>query len=148
MNIQLTEQIIRGRANEQSFQKGLEYYHAGAIYNPSWQPTLNGIALMADCSGSSNYRLRVELDTTGVRTASCTCPYDWGGDCKHLVALLLTYLNEPDEFPEKKSVSDLLMGLDKEALVALIARLVEQLPDLYDELELAIPVAKAERSNS
>ena len=38
MNIQLTEDIIRGRASDQSYQKGREYYRSGAIYNPSWQP--------------------------------------------------------------------------------------------------------------
>ncbi len=83
MNIQLTEEIIRGRASDQSYQKGQEYYRSGAIYNPSWQSTMGGIALTGQCEGSTapSYRLHVELDTGGVRSASCTCPYDWGGDC-------------------------------------------------------------------
>jgi hypothetical protein len=34
MNVQLTEEIIRSRASDQSYQKGREYYHAEAIYNP------------------------------------------------------------------------------------------------------------------
>jgi len=84
----------------------------------------------------------VELDGGGVRVASCTCPYDWGGDCKHIVALLLMYILQPDEFSEQKSVNDLLAGLEKEALIALILHLVERDPDLYDVLELAIPAAK------
>ncbi len=140
MNIQLTEQIIRERANEQSFQKGLEYYQAGAIYNTSWQSTPDGMALTSSCSGSSEYHLRVEMDADGVRAAFCTCPYDWGGDCKHIVALLLSYLHAPAEFSEQKSVAELLSGLEKESLVALIARLVERLPDLYDELHRALPL--------
>ena len=110
MDIQLTEQIIRERANEQSFQKGLAYYKTGAIYSASRQSTPGGVVLTAHCEGSSapSYRLRAELDAGGVRDASCTCPYDWGGDCKHLVALLLMYLHQPDKFAEQKSVSDLL----------------------------------------
>jgi catalase-peroxidase len=35
--------------------------------------------------------------------ASCSCPYDCGGECKHIVALLLTYLHQEEEFSEQKS---------------------------------------------
>lgn len=53
MNIQLTEKMIRERASEQSFNKGRDYYNAGAIYDPSWQSIPDGVALMARCEGSS-----------------------------------------------------------------------------------------------
>jgi len=144
MNVQLTEKQLRERASEQSFRKGQDYYETGAIYNPTLQSTPGGVTLIAQCEGSSapSYRLRAELDEGGVRSTSCTCPYDWGGDCKHIVALLLMYIHEPDEFSEQKSVNELLAGLEKDALVALILRLVERDPDLYDALELAIPAAK------
>ena len=144
MNLQLTEKQIRERASDQSFRKGQDYYESGAIYNPARQSTSGGVTLTAQCEGSSapSYRLQVELDEGGVRSASCTCPYDWGGDCKHIVALLLMYINEPGEFSEQESVNELLAGLEKDALVALILRLVERDPDLYDALELAIPAAK------
>ena len=144
MNVKLTEEIIRQRANEQSFQKGSEYFRGGAIYDPSWQAIPGGIVLMAYCEGSSapSYRLRVELDAGGVRAASCTCPYDWGGDCKHIVALLLTYLHQPEEFNEQKSLFELLAGMEKDELLALLTRLVQNDPDLYDDVELAIPAVK------
>ncbi len=124
MNIRLTEEMIRGRANEQSFEKGQSYYRAGAVFNPTQQVAAGCVMLMARCEGSSapSYRLRAELDTGGVRSADCTCPYDWGGDCKHIVALLLMYLHKPKEFSEQKSVTDLLAGLEKDSLTALIAR--------------------------
>jgi uncharacterized Zn finger protein len=143
MNVQLTEKQVRERASDQSFERGLDYYESGAIYNPTRQSTPGGFTLMAQCEGSSapSYRLRVELDDSGVRSASCTCPYDWGGDCKHIVALLLMYIHQQDEFSDQKSVNELLAGLEKDALVALILRLVERDPDLYDGLELAIPAA-------
>jgi uncharacterized Zn finger protein len=145
MDVLLTEKQIRERANDQSFQKGQAYYKSGAIYNPARQTSPGGVTLTAQCEGSSapSYRLHVELDGGGVRSASsCTCPYDWGGDCKHIVALLLMYIHQPDEFVEQESVNELLAGLEKDALIALILRLVERDPDLYDVLELAIPAAK------
>lgn len=104
-----------------------------------------GIVLTAHCEGSTapSYRLRAELDGGGVRSAECTCPYDWGGDCKHIVALLLLYLHKRDEFSEQKQVGDLLANMERDSLVALITRLVERNPDLYDEIEMAIPMAEA-----
>ncbi len=150
MNIQLTEEIIRSRASDQSYQKGREYYRSGAIYSTTWQSTTGGIALTAQCEGSTapSYRLRVELDAGGVRSASCTCPYDWGGDCKHIVALLLMYLHKREEFSEHQGVGDLLADMEKDSLVALINHLVERDPDLYDEIELAIPVLNVGESKS
>lgn len=141
MNIKLTEKMIRERANEQSFSKGRDYYSAGVIFDPTWQPIPGGVVLMAHCEGSNSpsYRLRVELDSGGVQMASCSCPYDWGGDCKHIVALLLTYLHRPEEFSEQKSLAELLAGLEKDALLALITHLAQNDPDLYDEIELALP---------
>ncbi len=78
MNIQLTEEIIRSRASDQSYQKGHEYFRSEAIYNASRQTTTGSIVLTAQCEGSTSpsYRLHVELDAGGVRSASCTCPYD------------------------------------------------------------------------
>ena len=145
MTIPLSEKIIHERTTEQSFQKGLDYYLSGAIYDPTQQSIPDGVMLMATCEGSSapSYRLSVHIDAGGIRSASCTCPYDWGGDCKHIVALLLTYLRQPEKFTEQQSVPELLTGLEKEALAAIIIRLVERNPDVYDELEIIVPAVKA-----
>lgn len=150
MNVQLTEEIIRGRASDQSYEKGRSYFRSGAIYNPSRQPTASGVVLTAQCEGSSapSYRLRVELDAGGICSASCTCPYDWGGDCKHIVALLLMYLHKRDEFSEHQGVGNLLADMEKDSLVALIHHLVERDPDLYDEIEMAIPMVNVGKSKS
>jgi uncharacterized Zn finger protein len=143
MVIRLTEELIHEQATDRSYERGREYYLAGAIYSPVWQTTPGGIALTSRCSGSSDhYSLRVELDENGIISTSCTCPYDGDGDCKHIVALLLKYLNQPEKFSEQKSVAELLSGLDKESLIAMITRLVKRDPDLYVELELAIPTVK------
>ena len=144
MDIKLTEKIVRDRASDQSYEKGRAYYRSGAIYNPSWQSVEGGIVLTAYCEGSTapSYRLRVELDAGGVRSADCTCPYDWGGDCKHIIALLFMYLHKPNEFSEQKSVGDLLVGMERDSLVVLINHLVERNPDLYDEIEMTISIVE------
>ncbi len=79
----------------------------------------------------------------GIQEAICTCPYDWGGDCKHIIALLLTYLNRQEDFSRRVSLDELLNGLDRDAILALLKRLLKSNPDLYDEIELALPAVSA-----
>ena len=136
----LTEEIIRALCTSQSFERAQQYYRSGAVYNT----TIRGNQLASECEGSSApaYRLQVELDDGGVRSVSCTCPYEMDGYCKHIVALLLTYLHKPEEFIERKSISELLSGMESDALVGLIARMVERDPGLYDWIETALPIAR------
>ncbi|MBN1449390.1 MAG: SWIM zinc finger family protein [Anaerolineales bacterium] len=133
----LTESTIRSFASEQSFERGHEYYHSGSIYNTVRQ----GNTLLADCEGTYTYHLRIELDEGGIQSTSCTCPYDFGGYCKHLVALLLTYIHKPGEFTERKPISALLENVDKATLVTVLAKLTDRNPELYNWLETSLPVA-------
>lgn len=148
MPAQLTEGIIRALSTPQSFERGQQYYHAGAVFNTYRQ----GDLLFGECKGSTApaYRLRVELDEGGVRAAFCTCPYEMGGYCKHIVALLLSCLYTPEEFTERRGIDDMLAGLNREDLVGLIQKMVEHDHSLYDWLEIAIPFTstspKAEES--
>src|SRR5680860_29367 len=42
------------------------------------------------CIGSSPepYTITIELGKNNIKTTSCTCPYDYGGICKHTIASL------------------------------------------------------------
>ena len=52
--------------------------------------TGNG-ALVAWVDGSDRYATLVDMDTDGLPSSNCSCPY--GIDCKHAVAVLLEYLD-------------------------------------------------------
>jgi uncharacterized Zn finger protein len=131
----LTEDTIRSYTSNQSFEHGRDYYHAGSICNAIRQ----GNTLLADCEGTYTYHLRVELDEGGIQSATCTCPYEFGGYCKHLVALLLTYIHKPGEFTERKGLPVLLENMDKTTLVAILAKLANRHPELYNWLETSLP---------
>ena len=132
----LTESIIRAGASGQSFQRGYDYYESGAISNTAIQ----GNILTGECEGTSApyYSLRVELDEGGVREAYCTCPYEFGGYCKHVVALLLTYLHAPKQFTVRAEPAELLAELDRDDLIALLTRLLHDRPELFDWIEAAL----------
>jgi|RhiMethySRZTD1v2_1073278.scaffolds.fasta_scaffold36416_5 uncharacterized Zn finger protein len=135
--IKLTDTIIRAGANEKSFARGHELYRSGAISDAAIQ----GNVLKGHCEGMQSlfYKVRVELDAGGVRSASCDCEYDFGGYCKHIVALLLTYARKPNQFVVREDMAKRLAALSREQLLALLTELLDEVPDLSDWLEAALP---------
>jgi len=138
----LTEAQIKAMASEQSFARGKSYYNDGAIINPIRQ----GLELRAECEGSDSqpYQLRVTLDAKGIAEANCDCPYEYGGLCKHLVALLLTYVREPQAFHAVQPLERLLANKSKEDLIAILTALIKREPKLFAEIELAAATAQAQ----
>jgi hypothetical protein len=67
--------------------------------------------------------------------AHCSCPYDWGGDCTHIVAVLLRMQNRA-EILIRPALGDLFGDLPREALVELLLDLAARHPELVDELDL------------
>ncbi len=139
--LKLTDAIIRAGANEKVFASGQELYRNGAISVAAIQ----GNILTGHCAGAQSpfYKVRAELDAGGVRAASCNCDYDFGGYCKHIVALLLTFAREPEQFAVRKDPGVLLADLDREQLAAILAKLMRERPELYDEVEAAIAAPSA-----
>src|SRR5437763_14208792 len=92
----LTEAQVRKLASGQSFERGEDYLRGGAILEPVSQ----GMELRTECAGSKAepYQVSAVLSEEGIVETSCTCPYDWGGACKHSVALLLIYVRRPKAF--------------------------------------------------
>ena len=137
----LTETAIRRGASAESFRRGEEYYEGGAVTSA----VRRGDTIQAEVDGSQYepYRVSIAFDQAGVTAASCSCPYDWGGWCKHIVATLLLCLNEPGEIEERPPLADLLAGLNADRLVALIVALAEEDPDLVDAIESQIEILRA-----
>src|SRR5574341_940843 len=132
----LTKSQIRNWTDEVYFQRGQTYYEQGAIYDQRRQ----GMALKSKCSGTQApfYRQEVLFGAKGIKSAECSCPVGAGGHCKHAVALLLTWVNDPDSFKEVEAVDALLEKRSKSDLIALIMQMLEQEPDLESLLELPL----------
>ena len=143
--IPLSLESIRQEATTQSFQRGESYYHDNAVLSLF----LRGQNLEAKVSGSEydGYRVTVELEDNHITSAYCTCPYDYGGWCKHIVATLLAYLHEPNSIEKRLTLEQLLDGLDAEQSRQLVQFLAEDNPELIDQVERFIsrikPVAIA-----
>ncbi len=128
-------QQIRARTSDKVFSRGENYYNQGAITDA----IRRGDEIEARCHGSypEPYRVWAKLDGTDIIDTGCNCEYDWGGDCKHIVALLLTYSNHPEQFQEKQPIEDILRARSQDDLVDLIMRMMQHYPDLKDFIDIA-----------
>src|SRR5437588_647533 len=132
----LSEATVRQCASTESFQRGQEYYQQGAAQSL----ILRGMVLSAEVEGSDAlpYIVRCTFDANGIATTSCTCPYDWGGWCKHIVATCLAIIHRPELIEERPTLDTLLSGLDRDKLQALLFKLVERQPSLVEVIEAQV----------
>lgn len=133
----MTEAKIRQLSAAQSFDRGLQYYRKDAITSPTRQEN----RIWADCYGSELYHVSATLTPSSVTDLRCSCPFDWGGACKHEVALLLTYVHQPEAFHIIPPLRDLLADHSRDDLLALLDRVLQQYPDLLTSLEIAAKVS-------
>lgn len=134
---QITQKQIQSRATNQSFSRGKSLYNDGSIS----QTVRRGDEIEARCRGSypEPYRVWAKFNDSEIITVGCNCEYDWGGDCKHIIALLLTYLHEPDRFEERQTLQTALLSRNKEDLVDIIMLMVTRYPDLQDIVDGPMP---------
>ncbi|TMC34859.1 MAG: hypothetical protein E6J31_16880 [Chloroflexi bacterium] len=141
----LSEADIQAYSDEASFQKGYDYYLHHAII----EPTLSESVLRAFYHGSSGSLYRVEVtllpadDKSAHKlvSAGCSCPQ--AGICKHLVALLLTWLHQPERFVVRSRLMGRLSEKSREELLALLEQLVQRQPDIEPMVELLIELPLA-----
>jgi len=124
----ITEDQIQERCTKKVFARGEDYFYQEMIENPMF----HGSTLSANCQGSEYepYSVSVELTPTGIADAECSCPYDWGGDCKHIVALLLTYVHERDEIHSIEPILTAIAEKPRATLLSIISELLKREPAL------------------
>ena len=135
----LSRKDIQAWVGSASYQKGLAYFEDEAIFEPQQQ----GMTLKARCLGNSApfYQLEVTLDDDGIVTAGCSCPVGAGGYCKHVAALLLTWLDNPEVFEKSPDLEIALEERSKVELITLIRQMLQRYPDLEYLLRLPSPSA-------
>jgi uncharacterized Zn finger protein len=132
----LTESDIRQVANAGSFEKGYSYYHDGYVLSV----VQRGEQLTAEVEGSQyrSYQVQVTLQDGRVISADCSCPYDWGGYCKHILAALLYYVHETADIETKPEVGEMLANLTEAQLRQLLIVLAQEQPGVVEVIEREI----------
>ena len=133
----VSEKTISDWVGSRSFQLGRSYFENEAVFDLRRQ----GSSLKASCQGSmpQPYRFGVAFGAEGIGKANCSCPVGDGGHCKHVGALLLAWLDQPDAFRVVAELDADLEQRSKEELIALIKQMLRLQPDLETLLEVALP---------
>lgn len=85
----LTVEYLRQMAIPKSFERGEDIYDRDDVTNFS----VNAGKVSAFVRGSRKYRVSIHENEKEF-IFSCTCPYDYGGICKHCVAVGLELINK------------------------------------------------------
>ena len=139
----LSKNQIQQHANSQSVERGGDYFEIGAVISVIRRD--DGIHAKVEGSEYEPYAVAIRFDDGGILSAHCSCPYEYGGWCKHIVAVLLSCLEEPDTIVQKGNLDEKLMQLDADNLRKLIQSLTWELPNVIvaveDYLEDLIPAS-------
>jgi len=132
----LSEATIRHQTIAQSFERGESYYRAGSVHSL----ILRGDRLFARVGGSeaTAYQIDVHFDQSGITRATCTCPYNYEGWCKHIVAVLLTCLHQPDQIEQRPELAKVLASLNRGQLQTIVQNLADEEPEWMDAVEVQI----------
>ena len=116
-----------------TFEEGVAYEAQRTMANVNY----SGMRLEAECLGPMPhiYEMEVVLDAQGIFDSRCDCPA--GGACKHVTALLLTWLDDRDASLESSQPTNYLAQRSKEELIALINQMVKQTPNLSNWFDVA-----------
>lgn len=132
----LSEASIRRHATSQSFERGQDYYKSGSV--TSLIQRGNKLSAHVEGSDFDPYRLSIDFDNGGITDAFCTCPYNFEGWCKHIIATLLICLHQPDLIEQRPELTKLMAPLTREQLQLVLHKLALEQPDWMDAIEQQI----------
>ncbi len=143
----ISEAIIRHNSNASSYSRGEEYYRKGAIpflrnatrtvsfANANLKKRGNLIQAEVEGGEITPYQVSIRFDAGGITSACCTCPYDYDGWCKHIVATLLSCSRQSEIIEERPTLEQLLNRLDLLQTQRLLQELVENRPEIIDDID-------------
>jgi uncharacterized Zn finger protein len=101
----------------------------------------NLVTAKVEGSAFEPYRVQVTVSDAGIAATSCTCPYDGGGICKHVVATLLVVMHEPETIAEKPTLTALLADLTADQLRQVLMGIAEEGPAFAEAIEREVDTA-------
>jgi uncharacterized Zn finger protein len=134
MNIaNLSETDLRYHTTDKSFKRGEDYYRSGAVTDICQR----GNCLCGEVEGNeaAPYQITIEFNAGGISEAKCTCPYDYDGWCKHIVAVTLTSIRKPETIQQRLSLNELLDRLNHIQTQTLVQELVAREPELLNQID-------------
>jgi len=133
----LTEAQVERFIGSHSFSSNRAFARGSGLDNAR----RDGLSLKAEFEGSMPYPYRTEvlLGPDGVVSSDCNCSSHKYRPCKHVAAVLFTWLDQPKQFRSVESIHNTLAQLDRDGLIALIHKMLARAPQLEALFELPLP---------
>ena len=136
--MKLTIDYIQEKSSARSFIRGEEYYEMGSVK----KLTCKDSVFSAVVSGTNYYNVKVICKDEGF-LFNCSCPYDFGGICKHSVAVGLAIVNgdyqevRPTKNKAKRSntIEELLQMATAGEAKTFLKKILEKSDVYVDEFE-------------
>ncbi len=84
------DKYIKESASDRSISKGLQLYFDRAVVSFE---LIDNNQVFAKVQGTTLYKVGITIQQNNKIIASCTCPYNYGGLCKHQIAVLYQLKN-------------------------------------------------------
>ncbi|MGB3309082.1 MAG: SWIM zinc finger family protein [Nodosilinea sp.] len=132
----LTSATIQYHATEPSYARGESYFRSGAVVSLTQRQQ----TLQAEVEGNevTPYRVTIDFDGGGVTQVDCTCPYNFEGWCKHIVATLLACIHQPETIEQRPALAQLLEPLTLAQTQELLQHLIAENPGLIESIDLYV----------
>lgn len=129
----ISEATLQKHAAPNSVSRGEDYFRQRAVIDL----VQRGSQIQAQVEGTevTPYRVTLQTDAGGITQARCTCPYDYEGWCKHIVATILTCLRQPESLEFRPTLTQLLNRLNPEQTQQLVQELVTKHPELIEAVD-------------
>lgn len=118
---------IRSRSTDAVFERGQNYRDEGRIQRLD----RFGDLVTAVVRGSNLYDVTVDFSSRSIDT-QCTCPYDGGGDCKHVVAVLLDVAANPPD-GDSEDIETVLDEVSADDLQEFVRDALAEYPNLREQ---------------
>ncbi len=146
--IDFDEDDIRQLCSESSFSRGEMYLEDGRVSIK--EATLTRIKAVV--SGTEDYHVKIDFGEE--LSGECDCPYDWGGLCKHIVAVLLAVVRDEDKTRdlieesnlEREEIEKLLKMADTDDLRFFLLSEMERQADLLNRFKVIFGKSSSELS--
>jgi uncharacterized Zn finger protein len=125
---EIAQKEIERLCDSTIFSRGMDYYLRGCVV----QRKRDDEGISAVVLGGRDYRVEIRPG----KHFRCSCPFEFGGACKHVVATLLAWSKEPESFVPWDFLTRALEKRTKADLMEMLRRIFVRYPHLVDEYGL------------
>lgn len=143
---ELTIEKIRELCTEETFKRAKNYLDEGRVLSLE----RSGNEIVSKIRGDKDYEVNIRMSEPNF-TAQCTCPSDWGGYCKHIVATLIRLAGNNKEIvmeeEKEREIDPVLNGLEVEELRDFLREELSNNPELKDRFLIHFTGKAAKRKS-